>query len=207
MNLEYLKIILFWRIVDTNDITELDLNYSKSKKYTEEQLDILSKHWVKIYDGFYEHRNNKSGRYLITKNFELAKMALLLELLADIENRIILLINMSKQIELKSFILKRTLQVIEDFKRLYPKVYINRFDNLLEILTIVQSVIKSQTNIYDEKLGVKEKTVDKQKQTVYDVVAIMSKILGYNLDVNNMTCLEFVGHENLINSTKDNTKK
>lgn len=207
-NLELLKIVTFWRIVETNNVAELDINYRKSRVYTDEQLLELNQYWVKLYDEFYENRQNKSGKYLITKNFELAKMSLLLELLYDIENRIILLINMSDVKELQKFVTNRTYDVVSDFKKIYPKVRISQFDNLREILTIVQSVIKSQTNIYDEKLGVKEKTVQKQKETVYSVVATMGKILGYKLDINNMNCMEFLAHENMINaSSKEVTKK
>jgi hypothetical protein len=209
MNLELLKIIVFWNIVDTNNVTLLDANYKKGKIYTEAQLDELNAHWKKLYDEFYGFRRVKSGRYLMDKNLELAKLSLMLELLNDIENRLILLIELGYNKELGSFVRIRKHQAITDLKKLYPKIRVNAFDDCSELLETVQSIIKSQINIFDEKSGVKEKNIAKQHETIYDVVAVMSKSLGYNLNVNDMCCMEFLGHENTINSMgkKETSKK
>ena len=99
---------------------------------------------------------------------------------------------------MKKFVTERTPQIIADLRIHYPKVKMNVFSNLEDILKTIQSVIKSQTNIYDEKTGAKVKTVEKQKQTIYDICSQMSKHLGYNLNINTMTCMEFIGHENTI---------
>lgn len=200
MSLESLKIILFWRIVEFNNIEILNVNHRKGRKYNDLQLTELANHWKQLYDQFYMLRNNKSGKYTIDKNSQLAELALKLNILADIENRLILLINMDGPKELSKFIAVRTNEAVSDFKKLYPKIRVNIFSNPLEVLTIVQSVIKAQINIYDEKVGVKQETITKQKETIYDVVAMMSKYLGYNLNVDNMSCMEFIGHENTINS-------
>jgi hypothetical protein len=201
MNLESLKIIAFWKIVENGCVEILDKNYRFGKKYSLNEISALDECWKNLYDEFYEYRQNKSGKYTITKNFELIKLSLMLELLTDIENRLILLINLMKLRELDKFIVKRTNEVVTDFKSLYPKVKIAMFADCYEILTIVQSVIKAQTNIFDEKAGAKQNTIKKQKETIFDVVSLMSKQLGYGLDVNNMSCMEFIGHENTINST------
>ena len=200
-NLESLKIIDFWKIVDTNSVELLDINHIVSRKYTDYEVGLLNMHWSKLYDEFYEYRNNKSGKYLMNKNFELVKLSLQLELLSDIENRLILLMEMQENKNLAKFISTRTIECINNFKKLYPRVKIGMFDNCSEVLDIVQSVIKSQVNIFDEKRGTSEKAVTKLKETIYDVVAIMSKALGYNLNINTMSCMEFIGHENTINST------
>lgn len=200
-SLDLLNIVVFWRIVDDGSIQELDLNYRRNKVYNEQELNELGKHWAKLYDQFYEYRSNKSGKYLINKNYELAQLSLKLQLLSDIENRLILLLNIGDNKVFREFIKIRTVDVVNDFKKLYPKVRISVFDSITELLTVVQSVIKSQTNIFDEKTGAKENVVQKQRETIYEIVAMMSKILGYSLNINTMSCMEFLGHENLINST------
>lgn len=200
-NLESLKVIAFWKIVENGCIEILDQNYKSSKKYTEKQLLILSEHWKEVYDQFYEIRENKSGKYVMAKNFELVELSAKLEILADIENRLILLINLFQMKELSKFVATRLNEAMSDFKNIYPKVKLPIFYDPYEALTIVQAVIKAQTNIFDEKVGVKQKAIVKQKETIYDVVSIMSKQLGYGLDINNMTCLEFIGHENTVNAT------
>lgn len=209
MNLGLLMIIQFWEIVELNNIEVLDLNYKRGKKYSVSQIKELEEHWAKLYDEFYDSRETKKGKYMITKNNELIKMSLMLDLLSDIENRFILLINMSvsNSKELNKFIAKRTNEAVNDFKKLYPRVKFNAFDDLLELLTVVQSVIKSQKNIFDEKLGARENVIVKQKETIYDVVSMMSKHLGYNLNVNSMSCLEFLGHERTINSMSKTVKQ
>lgn len=200
MSLSQLRVIDFWYILENNTIEMLDL--IPNRVYTHEDSLLLTLHWQKLYDEFHDLRNNKSSTYKIEKNYELARITLRLALLYDFENRLMLLNNIQNTPELSSFASKRTMEVIEDYKLLYPKVKVNIFSSILEVLSIVQATIKSQTNIYDEKVGVKEQIIAKQKQTVYDVVAIMSKVLGYSLNVNTMSCLEFIGHENAINLTQ-----
>lgn len=190
-----------------NNIEDLNHNHYRGRVYTDIQLEHLQNWWEKIYDEFYSLRDNKSGKYSMNKNRELVTMSLKLDLLSDIENRTILLINMGDAKELNKFIAKRTNEVVADFKDLYPKVKLGMFSSLLEILTIVQSVLKSQINIFEEKLGAKENTIAKQRETIFDVVSIMSNYLGYNLDVNNMTCLEFIGHEKTIHGLSKNNKQ
>lgn len=204
MNLDLLKVTQFWKIVETNCIESLNINHKHKVKYTEGQMHELAEHWKNLYDEFYELRNNKSGKYIFSKNIEIARLSLVLDILSDIENRLIILCNMLGAKELSKFVATRTIEAINDLKKLHPKVQISIFSTPLEVLTVVQSVIKAQTNIFDEKVGVTEKVVAKQKETIFDIVAIMSKILGYRLDINTMSCMEFIGHENAINSISKN---
>jgi hypothetical protein len=200
VNLGLLNITTFWQIVEKNDIEYLNHNHKIGYKYSDKQLEILSEHWKKLYDEFYELRNNKAGKYTIDKNLELAKISLTLDLLGDIENRLILLINMESKSTFTRFIVQRTSEAVNDLKILYPKIKVALFSTPIEVLTILQSVIKAQINIYEEKVGVKDKAVVKQRETIYDVISVMSKYLGYSLNINNMSCLEFIGHENTVNS-------
>ncbi len=209
-NLESLKVIQFWRIVKTDEVQLLDLEYNPKKKYSEEELSELNKRWKLLYDEFFDLRQNKSGKYLMEKTFELRKISAFLERLYDMEHRAILLIELEENKELSAFVAKRITNIILEFKALYPKVKLDTLSNPRETLSILQQVIKSQTNIYDEKLGAKDNTVKKQEDTVHTVASKMGKALGYNLHVNDMTCLEFLGHENaLIDSEKSsqNIKK
>lgn len=204
MSLELLKVVQFWKIVETNNIESLNINHKTGVKYSEEQIILLAEHWKNLYDDFYDRRNSKSGKYTFAKNIEIARLSLILDILGDIENRLIILNNMVGSKELIVFVTIRLNEAIEDLKKLHPKVKVPMFSTPLEVLTIVQSVIKAQTNIFDEKVGVVEKTVAKQKETIFDIIAIMSKILGYRLDVSTMSCMEFIGHENAINSMSKN---
>jgi hypothetical protein len=206
MNLESLKITLFWKIVDSNCIEFIDKKFYVNKKYSESELEEIDTQWKKLYDEFYTLRKNKSGQYQLDKNTELVKLSSKLELLSDIENRLTILCSMSSVPELENFVIERTILAIHDLKNLYTNVRVNTLNSPLETLSIVQSIIKSQINIYEEKLGVKDKTMQKQKETIYDVVSMMGKYLGYALDINNMSCMEFLGHENTINSMSKSEK-
>lgn len=201
MSLEYLKITQFWKIVETNSIETLDRNYKHGKSYSDDEMNLLAEHWKDLYDEFYELRDNKSGKYTMTKNIELTKLSLMLSILYDVENRLIILIGLDTSPVMLKFIAQRTIEAISDIRKLYPKVRISTLSSPLEVLSILQSMIKSQQNIYEEKVGVKDNTIQKQKETIYDVVSMMSKILGYRLDINSMSCMEFIGHENTINKT------
>lgn len=198
VNLECLLIIDFFKVLEDNKLEILDVNHNKSKKYTGDDLKLLSEHWKLLFDEFYALRKDKSGRYMMDKNYELSKLYFMLQMLYEYENRAILLIELERKAELTDFVVKRTKELIVDFGKIYPRVKINIFSNPIEVLEIIQSVIKSQTNIFDEKTGAKEKVVEKQKQSVHKIVAQMSRSLGFSLDVSKMTCLEFISYEELI---------
>lgn len=191
-------ILEFWKIMETNQVEKLDRDFKPGKKYTHEQLLSLEKQWMKLYDEFFSLRNNKHGVHMMTKNLELKHLSLKLDMLYDIENRIILLIEMVKTPEFNDFVNKRTVLAIADFKKLYPKVKLGNLVSTFEVLDIVQQVIKSQTNIYDEKTGAISNGVEKQVKSIYSIVSQMGVILGFNLNVQTMTCAEFIGHEETV---------
>lgn len=184
--------------MENNCVEQLDTKYSETKKYSQLEMAELGEQWKKLYDEFYTYRNTKNGRYLMDKNYELKRLSLILDMLYDLENRVVLLINMSNIRELLSFINKRNSMIISEFKDLYPKIKVNVFANPAEVLKLIQSVIKSQRNIYDEKAGVIDNTVVKQVETVHSISSQMGAILGFNLNINTMTCLEFIGHEKTV---------
>lgn len=208
-----LKILTFWLILKTNKIELLDSSYKKGKKYTEEQLFGLAQLWNTLYDEFSEKRKDKSGKYLMKKNFELMEISLKLELLHDMQNRLMLLLELHGN-HLKEFRETRRREIILEFKDLYPKVKFNIFIEIEEILTLVQSVIKSQNNIFTEKNGVQDKNIDKQERTIEYVISILGKNLGYNIDAQTMTCEDFLAKEQLVEeinakittTTKNNNK-
>lgn len=206
LNISTLRVVLFWHILKTNKFELLDEHYDSKKEYSNEQLQEAAIAFKSVYDEFYDSRENKSGKYLLDKSLELSTIAYKLELLGDIENRLILLINMSGEY-LEEFKETRRREAICDFKEIYPRVKINVFSTLEDALDIVQQVIKSQTNIYDEKTGVKEKNVKKQEETIEYVIAMISKNLGYNLDSNTLTCASFVANEKLVLNINKNSGK
>lgn len=197
--LETLKIKKFWEILKTNNPRLLDCDYSRGKNYTDEQLEKLNAAWLVLYDLFISERDDKSCKYLISKNLELIKLSFKLDMLYEMENRLILLSEMTEEhyTEFKS---RRCTEVAKDFKSLYPRVQLNIFSNLDEILNIVQQVIKSQTNIFDEKSGANDKNIKKQEDSIEYVVAIMSKALGFAIDSNSITCSDFIAYEKVVNS-------
>lgn len=173
------------------------MNYSESKKYTDEQKVEANNVFKNLYDEFFDLRIDKSGKHVLSKNLELMKISFKLELLYDIENRIILLMNLPGE-HLKEFRENRRRQIMQHFKEIYPKVNLTPFLELEEILKIVQQVIKSQTNIFDEKSGSKDKKIEKEEKSIQYIVLMMSKNLDLMINVNELSCLDFIEHEKLI---------
>jgi hypothetical protein len=208
MNLESLKVHKFWSIVESGGVEQIACNYRPGKRYNATRMHLIEQHWKKLYDEFYSLRDNKTGQFMLNKNHELSRLSLTLTLLGDIETRLIMLINLSTKVEAAKFVGTRTAEAILDFKKIYPRVKISLMDDCFEALQIVQASIKALINTVDEKAGVKETNIEKQRETIYDVTSMMSKYLGYNIDVNNLNCLEFIGHENTINkiSKAENSK-
>jgi len=181
----------------------LDINYNYKKKYSDAEVSILYKKYGEFYDEFFDLRQNKSGKFLMQKNLKLLEITLKIDALGDMENRLILLVNLTDDI-FKEFVEVRRLEIMKLFREIYPKVKLDLFIEIDELLKLVQQVMKSQINDLDEKTGAKQKAVVKQENTIQYVIAIMSKNLGYKLDPNNMSCIDFIENEKIVSEMNEN---
>lgn len=175
----------------------MDINYSQNKIYSKSDLEKLNAVWINLYKEFNDKRNNKETEVIFNKNIELLEIVYKLEILNDMQDRLILLLQMSGN-TFKEFRETRRREIINQFKDLYPKVKFNIFIETEEILELVKSVIKSQSNIYFQKSGSKDKKVKKEEKSIEYIVSVLGNNLGYNIDMQTMTCEDFIAKEKLV---------
>ena len=196
-SLEALLILKFWEIIkNNNDYKLLDVNYSKDKVYTSDELDLLSDTWNQLYDEYFKRKNNKEAKYFLKLSNDALIIIQEISLLEDFKERFILLYELQKEAELNDFVIEKKVLLCNEIKETFPKLKFNQFDEVYELVEFVDSVIKAKTNIYNEKFNVLGKKVDKKVQNIYRDVVNIGRELGIQLNVNTMSVAEFLEYEN-----------
>ena len=86
--------------------------------------------------------------------------------------------------------------LVENIKLLYPNnKKINCFSDLEQIYKFLDHVLKSQQNVLETFY--KEENKKQNKVSVYTLTAKISKVIGFSLNPNNLTVLEFISYYKL----------
>lgn len=189
-----LLILKFWEIIRTGNYFLLDVDFVDGKVYTKGQKDEIDLIWSQLYDEYYNlKKDGKIVKIVEDSNdavFLLNKINLLnenLHLLQQLyDNQLIL--DEDKFIQIEQGIYK-TFVTID--KKITPK-YFSGFEANAKI---VNRFINSYQATYDIDFKRLNQAVDKEVKNVYKTVAITSTILGYRLDVEKMSVLEYLAYE------------
>lgn len=201
-------ILKFWEIIkNNNDYKLLDINYSKDKAYTSDELRLLSNTWNRLYDEYFTLKDNKDAKYFLKLSNDALIIIQELSLLEDYKERFILLYELQDQEELIDFVIEKKVLLCNEIKETFPKLKFNQFYDISALIDFVDSVIKAKTNIYNEKFNVLGEKVDKKVQNIYRDVVNIGRELGMQLNVNIMSVAEFIEYERTaIESSKAKEK-
>ena len=192
--LDDLKIIPFLKIMQEGNVLLLDSEYTTEKNYTDEEITQLNELWLKLYDEYFELKNDGLARTYLTNQhkvfnleFKIVTLSKFHDILANIQEYQ----HNEKVAEIK-------LNCVNEVKKLAPRLKINIFDDVLTLCTKIQGVIKALTNELGTIKVNQEKRVEKQKANVYDVVANVEQVLERSLgDINNISVALFVSYEKI----------
>lgn len=185
----------------------LDINFSKDKIYTANELELLRNTWTRLYDEYFKLKDNKEAKYFLKLSNDALVIVQEMALLNDYKERFILLYELQEHDELNDFVIEKKALLCNEIKETFPKLKFNQFNDISALIDFVDSVIKAKNNIYNEKFNVLGKKVDKKVQNIYRDVVNIGRELGMQLNVNTMTVAEFVEYERTaIESSKAKEK-
>jgi hypothetical protein len=196
-SLETLRILDFWQITKDKNVCLLDKNYSKTKKYTKNEVKICEDLWLKLFDDYYKLRDNKDSKSNLIKSFDELKLR---GKINQINNAIDFLETLKKQIGFISNedVIKYEQECYAMLKKIDKRIKPLFFEGIDANIVNLGKVLKSFINKYNIAFKEKEKVVKKEVKNVYDIVANAESWLERNLDVENMTVSRWIAYEKQI---------
>ena len=190
-----LPILVFWEIIKQNNLKLLDVNFKENKEYHDFDLKLINDTWNDLYDDLFVLKNNSEAKYYLKSNVDRLLLVHINNLLNDIRERYILLYNIKDEEFLTEWITEKKIILYNEIKEIQPKARINQFDDILVLIENVEGLIKSNQNLYNEKSNVIEKKIDNKIQNIYSTIAKLGSALGYQLNVKEMSVLEYLAYE------------
>lgn len=197
-SLDKISIILFWEILKENNPLLLDKDYFEEKKYTPEQKEYIVNAWEKVYDDFYNHRNDSHSRLLLKKSHEKLLLAFKINLLTDAFNFLISIERAKDNISSEQYAIFID-KVKSLFDKIDEKVKFNVFDVDQSAKRVVQ-IIQAYEASYKMKHKQEEKKVNAEIENVYRQVANVEQILERSIpNINEISVLQWLAYEELAN--------
>lgn len=194
-----LKLLVFWEILRTDNVTMLYKQYDESKKYTEAQVQNAKKQWTIISDEYFEAKNDdRSKSYLKTRREELI-LATKLRTLNDVHTTLSKMQDSAQHIGMAemSGMLEKLYKAI---KRVEPRLKISEFNTIAKNLKVLEGALNSMSNQYRLKFTKKKEHIKREGDNMYTVVALIEEHLERSLgDLNNVTVQQFLAYEKLAN--------
>lgn len=196
-SLDTLKILLFWEITRSKNALLLDVNYSKTKKYSQKDVDLCEQTWLKLFDEYFVLRKNQETKGNLLKSFDELKLR---EKITQINNAIEFLETLKKQIGFISNedIIKYEQELYATLKKIDSRIKPLFFDGIDANIINLGKVLKSLINKYNIEFKEKDKVVKKEVKNVYEVVANAESWLERSLDVENMVVSRWIAYEKQV---------
>lgn len=201
-NIKELNVILFFNVLDSNNLSLLFLKHKK--KYTKKELELAERYWLDVNDYIFKLKNNQELRADLSFNQEKNIIEARILTLKAIYNSFLMLQNNYNFIE---FYAEKRNKLIE----LYNTIMFGLvcFDNLISDNEFLDAIKISLQNLdYLSKKNDKKinKSVDTIK-SIYSIIADIGVILNMQLNAKNMNITEFIEYENIAIEKSKQWKK
>ena len=173
--METFPIVTWWKLL-TNEITTTEIGLNKSK-------------FIEFYDIYFEEFDSVEWRNSLLFQSKRIKEQYKLELIYELIKsfQIVLSVPSIEQQEWAKA------GLVENIKLLFPiQKKINCFSDVYEIDTFLDRVCSSQQNIINTFL--KEEDKKKDKVSIYKIVSRISISLGFHLNANELSVLQFLNY-------------
>lgn len=195
-SLDKLRIILFWEILKEKNPLLLDADYKPENKYSQEEEEFIVNTWERLYDEFFEAKNDLKGRALLRESESETKLLFKINLLIDIRNHLLSLFKSIDSLELSVFE-NLKYSAYEIVNKIESKLKFDPFVNIPTALVKLDKALASLQNSYSIKNKRNNQEIDKQIQNVYSVVANVEQILERSIpNINEISVMHWLAYEN-----------
>lgn len=169
----------------------LDRSYVEGKEYTKEERLKIEGYWLEIYNEYYLLENDsKTKSTLASANDE---MLLLFKLNLLIENyEFLKWTYRHKDLIIERDFLEYQHRVFLLFEKIHDGFKLEYFSDFDVNAKKIERLIASLTNTYNIKKKKTEKEIDKKVSNIYTIVAQVSEVFGFRIEVENMYVPEWL---------------
>lgn len=196
-SLDNIKILMFWDILKTKNITLLDKDYKENKTYSTKQEQQIESVWLKLYDEYFVMRNDSKSKRDLSEGFEELKLKDTIISIKDCYNLLVILIKNADVLE-ESEILKREYEIYKTIKIIYPQAKIKLFDGVEPNLNYLKRLLNSLENKYNLNYKKQEKLIKKEINNVYLVVSSIESWLERSLPIDRVVVSQWLAYEKQV---------
>lgn len=184
--LKNLNIITFLEIMHNNKVELLD--ESNKGSYTEEEAEQLNNAWLKLYDEYFEIKNDITAKVYLENRIKVFQLQTKVLGFVKLHDLLVHAQTLEENTEVK-------LLVIDNLKLIEPRFKVNMFDSIVEICERVKKTIKALDNELNQIKSNQEKKEEKQVFNVYKVIASIEQVLERSINVKDVNVLQFIAYE------------
>ena len=213
-NLKQINIITFWEIAESEDYRLMDVDFDENKAYSDEDMLLMQAGFLKLYDDYFEAKNDSIQKNTLQGNDKQVKEVFKLNLLQDQYKTLQLLEYNKESLNADDFvdILNRVYTNVVDLEK---KVRINRMDSIKNNAERLKRVIDAlnQRILLNDKRGKQEVQKEAKKfRNHYDNIASIEHIMERSIgDVSKINALQWLSYEKIaekiIKTKKDGSRK
>lgn len=202
-SLDTLKILTFWDIIKYKNMFLLDVEYKENKQYTKAHLKELEDTWLKLYDEYYIMLNDSQSKHKMNKTFDELKIRDKINQIKYNYDFLVSLLKYADDIDTTKYEQEtyKRLKVIDE--RIKPKY----FEGIEANLKNLDRVIKALVNKYNLEHKENVKTVQKEIDNVYEVVASAESWLERSLPINEMVVSHWIAIQKQIKLKQKSQQK
>ena len=200
-SLKHINILLWNEILESQDVKLLDSNKNANHKYTNYQIEALSKKFIQFYDDYFLRLNNKFAKANLTETQKKIQLSAKIIIITECINALIFIRdNYSKLVEplLKE---KKIYDTINIFSK---NVKFGVFNTIDENLSIINKVLVSNQSTYTRLYGEDDKKETVTNYTFEKQLVDVEQCLGRTIDINNTNVYKWI---ELINLAETISKK
>lgn len=209
-NLQDINIILFHEILENKEYTKLDLNWLKEKEYTDLEQAQCYEQWLKLYDSFFEAKNDGRAKNSLAKSEKVDQLRLKIFTLSGLINALIDTHNFfGHDADLYAENKQKILALV---KEVDDRIKFDHFQDIPKLKERLEKYLIS----YQNELGLIEKRTNqvekKVKKYIEETLVNIQNALGYALGkFSDISVIQFIFYEKeaikKIEISKNNGRK
>jgi hypothetical protein len=191
-NLKSINIYLWAEILETQNITLLDKNYSEDKKYNEVQLQQISDNFTMLYDDFFIRLNNKKAKANLSNSQDKMMLSVKIMVLQECYNSMIFIAKNYAKIS-KGY--EKELKIYETVRKVSKNANFGQFSTLSENIAQIGELIKTNELAFERKYGTE---TEESKYTFEKQLIDVEQVLGRSINIENCNVLQWIEYINKV---------
>lgn len=204
-----LRIVVFWKILKTNNIFLIDNDYYKGKQYKKDEHETIINTWNAIYDEAFKLRSSSTAKSILQEKSKQSIFKTKLDLILATNSHLNTLVDCKDDLSEYTFN-KMLLSIYECYKKIDSKIKVNKSKTVNENIDSINRFYKAIKNTYNFAVKKSNKKIDKEVKNMYSLVAQVEQVLGRSFsDIEQMTVSRWIAQEEIakkIIKERKNTK-